>query len=95
MPCRAHVRKNPFSGNCCLKALDLGKIIRTLAVEKEERMSHDKHYKLVSGLKPGRIALPVLIGLAVVGWFIVKEIDTDAMSQIRFTWNSVFWLFVA
>ncbi len=58
-------------------------------------MSQDRQYKLVSGLKPARIVLPVIIGLAVVGWFIVREIDNDAMSHIRFTWNSVFWLFVA
>lgn len=58
-------------------------------------MSQDRQYKLVSGLKPARIVLPVIIGLAVVGWFIVREIDNDAMSHIRFTWNSVFWIFVA
>lgn len=58
-------------------------------------MSQDRQYKLVSELKPARIALPVIIGLAVVGWFIVREIDNDAMSHIRFTWNSVFWIFVA
>ena len=58
-------------------------------------MSHDRHYRLVSGLKPGKIALPVLIGLGVVLWLIIKEIDSDAMSQIRFTWKSVFWLLVA
>jgi glycosyltransferase 2 family protein len=58
-------------------------------------MSQENHYKLVSRLKPGRIVIPILIGLAVVAWFILKEIDTDALGQLNFTWRSVFWLFIA
>jgi uncharacterized protein (TIRG00374 family) len=55
----------------------------------------DEHFKLISRLKPGKIILPILIGLAVAGWFIVREIDTDALNQLNFTWRSVFWLFIA
>jgi len=58
-------------------------------------MTKDSHYDLVSKLKPGRIILPVVIGLAVIGWFIFREIKTDVFSQLSFTWKSVFWLFVA
>ena len=58
-------------------------------------MSQDRHYKLVSRLKPGKIVVPVVIGLAVVAWFIVKEIDTSVLKQLNFTWRSVFWLFIA
>jgi uncharacterized protein (TIRG00374 family) len=58
-------------------------------------MTKDSHYDLVSKLKPGRIILPVGIGLAVIGWFIFREIKTDVFSQLSFTWKSVFWLFVA
>jgi hypothetical protein len=58
-------------------------------------MSQDEHYKLVSRLKPGKIVLPILIGLGVVAWFIVREIDTDALSQLNFTWRALFWLIIA
>jgi uncharacterized protein (TIRG00374 family) len=58
-------------------------------------MKQDSDYNLVKKLKPGRIVIPILIGLAVVGWFIVKKINTDALSTLDFTWKSVFWLFVA
>jgi len=58
-------------------------------------MSQDEHYKLVSRLKPGKIVLPILIGLGVVAWFIIREIDTDALGQLSFTWRSLFWLFIA
>jgi hypothetical protein len=58
-------------------------------------MTQDEHYNLVSKLKPGKIILPILIGLAVVAWFIIKGIDTDALRLLNFTWRSAFWLFVA
>ena len=58
-------------------------------------MTEDSHYNLVRKLKPGKIIIPILIGLGVVAWFIIKEIDTDAISLLNFTWKSVFWLFIA
>jgi uncharacterized protein (TIRG00374 family) len=58
-------------------------------------MTQDEHYNLVRKLKPGKIVLPILIGLAVVAWFIIKEIDTEALRLLNFTWESAFWLFVA
>src|SRR4030043_1402965 len=58
-------------------------------------MSEESHYKLVSKLKPGKIIIPIMIGLVVVAWFISREVDADILSKLHFTWNSVFWLFVA
>ncbi len=58
-------------------------------------MTQQSHYDLVSKLKPGRIILPVIIGLAVIGWFISKDINSEVLSRLIFTWKSVFWLFIA
>jgi glycosyltransferase 2 family protein len=58
-------------------------------------MTSDSHYKLVSKLKPSKIILPVLLGLAVVGWFISKDINSEVLSKLIFTWKSVLWLFIA
>lgn len=58
-------------------------------------MTQDSQYKLVSRLKPVRIVIPILIGLVVVGWFIVKEIDTEVLKNLNFTWRSVLWLIIA
>jgi len=58
-------------------------------------MTTDHHYNLVSKLKPGRIILPILLGLAVVGWFIFSEINTEFITRLVFTWKSAFWIFVA
>ena len=58
-------------------------------------MTQDRHYDLAKKLKPGKIILPVIIGLAIIFWFIIREIDADVLSRLQFTWNSVFWLFIA
>lgn len=58
-------------------------------------MTHDSQYDLVKRLKPARIILPILIGIAVVGWLMIKEINTEALSELNFTWKSVFWLCIA
>ncbi len=58
-------------------------------------MSEESHYKLVSRLKPGRIIIPIILGLAVVAWFISREINSDILSKLHFTWKSVFWLIIA
>ncbi len=58
-------------------------------------MTHDSHYDLAKKLRPGKIILPVVIGLVVVFWFIIREIDADVLNSLQFTWKSVFWLFIA
>ena len=58
-------------------------------------MTKDHHYDLVSKLKPGKIILPVLLGLGVVGWFIFSEINTEVLRNLVFTWKSAFWILVA
>ena len=58
-------------------------------------MPQQSQHDLIKKLKPTRIIIPVLIGLVVVAWLILKEIKTDVFSQLSFTWRSVFWLFAA
>jgi len=58
-------------------------------------MTDDNHYHLVSKLKPGKIILPILLGLAVVGWLVSKDISTEALGKLVFTWKSAFWILIA
>ena len=58
-------------------------------------MRNDDQYQLVQNLKPKKIILPILIGLALVGWFIFSEIDPDVFSVLDFTWKSVLGILVA
>jgi len=58
-------------------------------------MNQDSQYALVSKLKPARIILPVVIGMAVVGWFIAKDLNINVIREINFTWKSGVWLFIA
>lgn len=46
-------------------------------------------------LNPGKIVLPILIGIAVVVWLVLKEVDGTALNMLDFTRESVLWLFVA
>ncbi len=58
-------------------------------------MTDDSHYNMLKRLRPSRIILPVILGLAVIGWFIASEIDAEVLSKLNFTWKSVFWLIIA
>jgi len=58
-------------------------------------MTTQSHYNLVNKLRPGKIILPVVLGLAVIGWFISKEVNSEVLSKLVFTWRSVFWLLIA
>jgi glycosyltransferase 2 family protein len=60
-----------------------------------ERDHHDRHYELVKRLRPVRVLLPVIIGLAVVTWLMTRELNMKTLREITFTWNSVFWLTAA
>ncbi|WP_282125854.1 lysylphosphatidylglycerol synthase transmembrane domain-containing protein [Marinifilum flexuosum] len=51
--------------------------------------------KLLHGVRPSRIIYPILIGLAVVVYMLVKEVDANTFSLIEFTWYTIFWLFIA
>jgi glycosyltransferase 2 family protein len=66
-----------------------------LIKDRYNKMTPESHYHLVSKLKPARIILPVLFGLAVIGWFISKEINTDILSKLSFSWKTVLWLLIA
>jgi len=58
-------------------------------------MNEDRQYYLISKLKPGKIILPVILGLAVVIWFIFKDISKEILNNLVFTRESAFWLLIA
>ena len=62
---------------------------------KKPEMSRESHYNLVSKLKPGKIILPILLGLAVTGWLISKEVNTQVLNNLVFSWKSALWLLIA
>jgi uncharacterized protein (TIRG00374 family) len=58
-------------------------------------MPQEGQTELINKIHPRKIILPVIIGLAVVGWFIAKDVNINVLKEITFTWRSVFWLFIA
>ncbi len=49
----------------------------------------------LSSIKVSNTIYPILIGLGVVGYMLWKDFDPAVFGGIRFTWTSVFWLFMA
>lgn len=58
-------------------------------------MTENAHTDITRQLHPRRIIIPIIIGLAVIVWIIVKDVNINVLQEIVFTWKSVFWLFVA
>jgi uncharacterized protein (TIRG00374 family) len=58
-------------------------------------MTEDTQKDIARQLHPRRIIIPVILGLAVVLWFIIRDFNAEVLKEISFTWKSVFWLFVA
>jgi len=50
---------------------------------------------IASRISPRKMIYPILIGVGVVAYMIYDSFDVRAFDVVRFTWNSVFWLFVA
>jgi uncharacterized protein (TIRG00374 family) len=49
----------------------------------------------LSSIKASKVILPMVIGLGVVAWMVVREFDPDVFNRITFTWTSALWMFVA
>ncbi len=60
-----------------------------------EQQVHEENQNLTKKISPYKIIYPIIIGVAVVSYMLYKEFDPKAFDAITFTWNSVFWLFVA
>lgn len=57
--------------------------------------NHQHNSELLQKIKPRKMIWPIAIGLAVVGYMLYDSFDPNAFSLVRFTWNSVFWIFIA
>lgn len=58
-------------------------------------MGENSDKNIVRQLHPRRIIIPVAIGLIVVLWLILKDLNVNVLKEIEFTWRSVFWLIIA
>ena len=51
--------------------------------------------KIVNSLRPQRIVWPILIGLAVSAFMLVRSFDADTFSFVDFTWRTFYYIFLA
>ncbi len=49
----------------------------------------------VGKIKTRNAVYPIVIGLAVVAWMFYRDFDPDVFSSVVFSWNTLFWVFVA
>lgn len=57
-------------------------------------MSQDSD-NILKKIKPGKILIPIIIGLGVVGYMLYTEFDPKAFDLLNFTLQSVFWILLA
>ena len=50
---------------------------------------------IASQISPWKMIWPISIGLAVVAYLLYDNFDVKAFEIVQFTWNSIFWLFIA
>ncbi len=51
--------------------------------------------QILKAFRPGRIMLPVLIGLGAATFLLIRDFDVNAFKSINWTWNSSFWILMA
>jgi len=55
----------------------------------------DNSGKILKSIQPGKITLPIIIGLAVTAYFLYKEFDPNILTSFSFTVQSLFWFFIS
>ncbi|MFM2157065.1 MAG: hypothetical protein RL516_1814 [Bacteroidota bacterium] len=55
----------------------------------------NEHRKILKQFSPGRIILPILLGLGVAVWLFLREFDPEAFLKITWTTSSTLWLLLA
>lgn len=55
----------------------------------------DNSGKILKSIQPGKIVLPIFIGLAVTAYLLYKEFDPSVLDAVSFSFQSLFWFFVS
>ena len=51
--------------------------------------------KLLNSISPSRIVLPTIIGLAVIGYIVSRQLKWDEINQINWSGHAVFWIVIS
>ncbi len=58
-------------------------------------MQTDNSKQLLKTFRPGRIMIPVVLGLSAATYLLITNFNKEAFLSIHWTWNSSFWIFMA
>lgn len=68
---------------------------KTIRMNSENQNSTQNHEKILRSIKPQRIALPIIIGLAVVVYLFWNDFSQNSLDEIQFARYAFVWLAVA
>jgi uncharacterized protein (TIRG00374 family) len=54
-----------------------------------------RYLKLKRNLSPGRILIPIILGLGMVTWLIYREVEPDTFGFFKWSISAVFWILVS
>ena len=52
-------------------------------------------HEVIKNFRPGKIVLPVLIGIGVALYLLISNFDKEAYEKISWTWYTTFWILLA
>ncbi len=64
-------------------------------MELEDDEFTEEEEKVLNSIKMNRIIIPMLIGLAVIGYMLYSNWDHDAFLSIKWNGHTLFWIFMA
>jgi len=59
------------------------------------RVTTQKASEVLEYVKPRRVLIPILIGLSVASWMLIRNFNTEAFVNIHWTWRSTLWICLA
>ena len=67
-------------------------IVRKLVDHTDDIIEDDS---MLNSIRLSRIIPPMIIGLAVVGWMMYRQLDLEELSKINWSTSVLFWVFMA
>ena len=58
-------------------------------------MSGTSTEKALKAFSPSKVILPIVIGLAIVAWMMVKNVNADTLRSISWTWHTTICIMLA
>lgn len=62
--------------------------------DQQEHQFLDEQREILKSVRPSRIIIPTLIGIGVVGYFALRQLDMEQLSSVKWSAHAVLWIFI-